>query len=96
MSNIDDLLRDPNAAPIFDASGEPWTPPDPATLARILQADQDRMLADLAHLVAEEMVAVYRILGLHRPAPAPVKAKTFDEWLKSTAALLEECAERRQ
>ena len=30
------------------------------------------------------------------PAPQPVKAKTFDEWLAETSALLEECAERKQ
>ena len=27
--------------------------------------------------------------------PKPVKAKTFDEWLSETAALLEDCARRR-
>ncbi len=26
----------------------------------------------------------------------PLKAKTFDEWIESTAALLEECAEKKQ
>jgi hypothetical protein len=30
------------------------------------------------------------------PEPEPVKAKTFDEWITETAALLEECAERGQ
>jgi hypothetical protein len=30
------------------------------------------------------------------PTPEPVKAKTFDEWLAETSALLEECAERKK
>jgi hypothetical protein len=37
---------------------------------------------------------VLRELG-HLP-PEPVKAKTFDEWLAETSALLEECAERKK
>ena len=44
MSAIDDLPRDPNAAPIFDANGEPWAPPDPEELQRIFDEDQREAL----------------------------------------------------
>jgi hypothetical protein len=30
------------------------------------------------------------------PEPAPVKADSFDEWQRKTAALLEECQKRKR
>ena len=40
----DDLPRDPNAAPIFDANGEPWAPPDPEAMQRIVDEDRAEAL----------------------------------------------------
>jgi len=38
--------------------------------------------------------AIARLLG--DPDPKPVKAKTFDEWISETSALLEECAKSKR
>lgn len=44
MTAIDDLPRDPNAAPLFDANGEPWAQPDPEVLQRIFDRDRTEAL----------------------------------------------------
>ena len=97
---MSDLPRDPNAAPIFDANGEPWAPPDPSALDRLFAADRtealERAITRAAGLLPSQLFWPNCRCVLVAPAPAPVKAKTFDEWLADTAALLEECEKRGQ
>lgn len=45
---------------------------------------------------AGDAAAWGRQLAEHGPAPAPVRAQSFDEWLKKTATLLEEAKAARR
>ena len=95
MSEMDDLPRDPNAAPIFDANGEPWAPPDPEECQKIIQSDMDAMLVRACEASLMAILHATTPLLLESE-PRPVRAKRFDDWITRTTALLEECAERKQ
>ena len=100
MSEIDDLPRDPNAVPIYDANGDPWAPPDPEELQRILISDELWSFARMYRSCMAEIVNAHVncrcVLADPLPAPTIPRNERFDDWRKRTAALLDECAKEKR
>ena len=63
------IPRDPNAAPIFDANGEPWAPPDPSELDRLFAADRTEAMRRLVQGLGQEWVRSLPVFYFEDPAP---------------------------
>ena len=93
MSAIDDLPRDPSD------SGGSFSNLTEREITELFFAISEQYRPSIGHWTIGARAAEHlRSLGYLQPdpEPEPVKAKTFDEWISETSALLEECAEMRK